>query len=163
MAHSACSMLLPNSPSIVHGYSYKDKGRPEVIDQSWIESGRIGLRVWWVVKKRWGWKIRQLYPQLPQQLILVVTPTEAGVLLQRVLNALLVDSCLRRNDEPWVVGFALGERPPMQAPGYKSDNALVWLLLQIRLSNFRRRTTWVLSNYLLVVLFRFCCFVATLR
>jgi hypothetical protein len=54
-----------------------------------------------------------------------VTPAEAGVLLQRVLNALLVDSCLRRNDEPWVVRFALGERLPMQAPGYKSDNALV--------------------------------------
>ncbi|AYV22486.1 hypothetical protein ECB94_15085 [Vibrio mediterranei] len=54
-----------------------------------------------------------------------VTPAEAGILFQRALNALLVDSCLRRNDEPWVVGIALGERPPMQAPGYKSDNALI--------------------------------------
>ncbi|OIN27658.1 hypothetical protein AWH66_2009880 [Vibrio barjaei] len=57
--------------------------------------------------------------------VLSVTPAEAGVLFQRVLNALLVDSCLRRNDELWVVGIALGERLPMQAPGYKSDNALV--------------------------------------
>uniref|UniRef100_UPI000ABDCA3C hypothetical protein n=1 Tax=Vibrio mediterranei TaxID=689 RepID=UPI000ABDCA3C len=44
-----------------------------------------------------------------------VTPAEAGVLLQRVLNALLVDSCLRRNDELWLVEIALGERLPANA------------------------------------------------
>ncbi len=37
-------------------------------------------------------------------MVLVVTPAEAGVLFQRVLNALLVDSRLRRNDEPWWLG-----------------------------------------------------------
>ncbi|PCD89984.1 hypothetical protein COR52_01620 [Vibrio mediterranei] len=43
-----------------------------------------------------------------------VTPAEAGVLFQRVLNALLVDPCLRRNDEPLVVGNALGKCLPVQ-------------------------------------------------
>ncbi|PTC05941.1 hypothetical protein C9980_04145 [Vibrio mediterranei] len=44
-----------------------------------------------------------------------VTPAEAGVLFQRVLNALLVDPCLRRNDELWLVEIALGERLPANA------------------------------------------------